>query len=278
MSDEAKVIRNDGLYTPEIKKHSLEKIRLHNRYANIFSTSMSRKWPQRAYVGLYSGAGHASVAGTGTVVETSALAVVTQAVPFTSYIFVDKNPACIDALKRRVARTRPSLKATFIEADVNSSVAAVRRALPPFSKGNGLLCFCFVDPFDIQLRFDTIRQLSDLRMDFLVLMMLGVDARRNFSAYLNDESSTRIGDFIDCPNWRDDFKAPRKPIHFLLRKFDEAMVRVGYLSNIDQVHPVKVFGMGVLQYMLAFYSKSELAQRFWSDTRTSVSPQLGLQL
>jgi hypothetical protein len=137
-----------------------------------------------------------------------------------------------------------------------------------------LLSFCFVDPFDLRLRFDTIRELGQLKMDFLVLLMLGVDGRRNFQQYLDDSTSTRIGDLIDCPGWRTEYQPHVRPIRFLLSKFDEAMQRIGYLSATDDLHPVRIAGMGVLQYVLAFYSKSELGQRFWRDTRSTLAPQL----
>ena len=65
---------------------------------------------------------------------------------------------------------------------------------------------------------------------------------------------------------------------FLLSKFDQAMQRVGYLSAAPDAHWVKVHGMGVMQYVLAYYSKHELGRKFWRETRTSLAPQLGLDL
>lgn len=280
-NDAPLIVADDGLYTPEIKRHSLEKIRLHNRYARIFATAMRTHWPQLAYVGLYAGAGRAEISGTGEIVETSALAVIRQPDRFTDYIYVDHDSTCMDALRSRIQALKPSENFTFLTEDVNDSVDAVKRALPQYSRSRGLLSFCFIDPFDVQLKFDTIRRLSHLRMDFLVLLMLGVDARRNFHRYMSDESSTRIGDLIDCPEWRTEYRAGTRGasvIHFLLGKFDEAMQRLGYLSASEDTHIVRASGMGVLQYVLAFYSKSDVGRRFWRESRASLSPQLGLQL
>lgn len=111
-------------------------------------------------------------------------------------------------------------------------------------------------------------------MDFLVLLMLGVDGRRNFHRYLSDPRSARIGALIDCYDWRDRFRPNDRVLHFLLSKFDEAMQRIGYLSAAEDSHPVKIAGMGVLQYVLAFYSKNELGKKFWRETRASLSLQL----
>ena len=276
MNDAPLVVPPDQWYTPEIKRHSLEKIRLHNRYAAIFAAAMAGKWPQLAYVGLYSGAGHARVSGTNDTVETSALAVLRQPIPFTDYIFVDSDPRCVEALRHRAAALTGAARVTLIESDVNASASLVRGALPAFSRERGLLSFCFVDPFDLQLRFETIRALGALKMDFLVLLMLGVDGRRNFKRYFNDPTSTRIADFIDFPDWRSSYGPPDKPVRFILRRFDDAMQRIGYLSAAADAHFVHIAGMGVLQYALAFYSQHPLGQKFWRDTRVGVSGQLNL--
>ena len=95
-------LKDDGLYTQSIKKHTLQKFELHNRYVTLFSTAMKNKWPQRAYLGLYSGAGRARVAGTDEIVATTAVSAIQVPDPFTHYIFVDHDPACISALKTRI--------------------------------------------------------------------------------------------------------------------------------------------------------------------------------
>ena len=277
-TDAPLVVIDDRLYTPEIKRHSVEKIRHHNRYARIFATSMRHQWPQLAYVGLYAGAGRARVHGTGEIIETSALSVLRQDPGFTDFVYVDHDTNCVDALAQRAEVLRRSRDVHIINGDVNDSAAEVVRRLPTFSRDRGLLSLCFVDPFDLQLRFSTIRGLAHLRMDFLILLMLGVDGRRNFARYLADPASTRIADLIDCPDWRVQYRMGGNVIHFVLRKFDEAMQRLGYLSAADDAHTVKVFGMGVVQYVLAFYSKHSLGQHFWRETRSSLSSQLGLEL
>ena len=279
MSDEPLVVADDGLYTPKIKRHSLEKIRLHNRYAAIFATAMRPKWPQLAYIGLFAGAGRARLAASGKIVETSALAVLRQPRQFTHYIYVDRDERCTEALAHRVEALRGDAKVSILQVDAHDSATEVLNALPTFGKDRGLLCFCFVDPFGLQLQFSTIRALSARKMDFLILLMLGADWRRNLKQYLQDPESKRIEQFIDCPTWRDEYAIqPTKSIHFLLRKFDEAMQSLGYLSATQDAHTIKVYGKGVMLYMLAFYSKKTLGQQFWQDTRSSLSQQIGLGL
>ena len=169
----------DGHFLPKIKTHSLEKIRRHNLYAALFAKAMSRKWPQRLYIGLYSGAGKAVVEDTGEIVETSALAVLKQETPFTKYIFVDADERCLDALRARVDALEQKHDVSFVQGDVNNSLDSIIRDIPLFSRENGLISLCFIDPFRADLRFDVIRRLSQFRMDFLIMLPLGYDLRRN---------------------------------------------------------------------------------------------------
>ena len=253
----------DGLYLPTIKPHSLDKIIRHNYYARVFASSMKKKWPQRAYIGLFSGPGRARLEGTGEIVETSALGALRLPDLFTHYIFVDKNPECTDALARRAAVANPGASITVITGDVNEVVGQIAGALPRFSRSNGLISFCFVDPFAADLRFATIRDLARFKMDFLILLMLGRDVRTNFRRYYEDPEDTRIAELIDCPNWRDEYRrSGERVVRFLLRKFDEAMIKLGYKpSRDDLVHQVKIAGKNGLPVFSGLLQPT----RAWAD-------------
>ncbi len=277
-------LSDDGFFTPTIKEHSLRKIALHNTYADIFTTAMRHKWPQLAYVGLYSGAGRAMVEGTGEIVETTALSVFRLRVPFTDYIFVDRDPRCIEALRERIGALPSSGKVTLLEGEVGSVLPDVHAALPRYSAELGLLSFCFIDPFSADLDFSVIRELGGAyKTDFLILLMLGRDIRTNFRRYLEDPTDQRIARLVDDPNWREEWTArgesERYLIKFLLEKFDAAMTRLGYRAQRpDESHPIRILGKGVFLYSLAFYSKDSLGQKFWRIARASRDSQTSLDL
>lgn len=273
-------MQDDGYYLPEIGTHSLQKIKRHNYYASIFSKAMARKWRHRVYVGLYAGAGRARVKETGKVVETSALAVLRQEVPFTKYIFVDSDPRCIEALEARVAALDRQFDVSLIQRPVNDAVPDIVEAMPNFdpAAGEGMLSLCFVDPFRLDLDFDVIRMLSRFRMDFLLVLPLGFDLRRNLRRYLEDERDDRVARLIDAPDWRAEWRARQEAdrhfIRFAFEKFDEAMERLGFRrQEMKDTIPVKVTGMGVYLYSLGLYSKHPLGDTFWKTTIAGTSDQ-----
>ena len=113
--------------------------------------------------------------------------------PFNHYVFVENDADCVGALSQRWRAVAPTANVHIVPKNVNESIPDVRAKLPP---SRGLLSFCFVDPFNTGVRFETIRALTDLRIDFLILLMLGNDARRNFANYFWDPTSNRIAEFM----------------------------------------------------------------------------------
>ncbi len=286
MADETYLggLEDDGFFTPSIKQHSVEKIRVHNYYLALFTTSMKAHWPQRAYLGLYSGPGRACIEGTGEIIETTAMSAFRPRFPFTKYIFVDNDPRCVEALAGRIAELPDQHDVTLIQADVSDAVPQIIDAMPEFRTGHGLLSFCFIDPFSAALDFEVIRTLgSRYKMDFLILLMLGRDVRTNFRQYLEDPADTRIASLIDDPDWREEWRERGLPsrdlVRFLLGKFDAAMTRLGYKAGRpSDAHPVRVMGKNVFLYSLVFYSKSDLGKQFWDATRKGADPQIKLDL
>ena len=277
-------LEDDGLYTPSIKEHSLRKIRAHNYYVKLFTRAMKNRWPQRAYLGLYSGPGRARVFGTNKIVATTAVSAIQVPDPFTKYIFVDNNPDCIAALKARIDALGGDYDVSFVEKNVSEAVPAIIKEMPLFSKDSGLLSFCFVDPFSAELDFSVLRQLGGkYKMDFLVLLMLGRDVRTNFRRYLEDENNTRIARLIDDENWRDEWTArgyrTNNVVRFMFEKFNEAMAKIGYLpARPEDAHPIRLLerNKNVLLYYLVLYSEHPLGQSFWNATRLGLEEQLSL--
>jgi three-Cys-motif partner protein len=273
----------DGQYEPEIAQHSLGKIRRHNYYAALFAKAMCKKWKHRVYIGLYAGAGRARLRGTNQRVETTGIAVFKQEIPFTKYIFVDKDPRCIAALETRIAALGSSFDITLIRRDVNDAVDQIIEAIPGFDPqaGEGLLGLCFVDPFRIDLDFNVIRRLGRFRLDFLMMLPFGFDLRRNLRLYLEDAENDRIASLLDLPDWRDRWRqrneSDRHFVRFAIDMFDEAMQRLEFRRRkIKDTVMVNVTGMGVYLYSLALYTRHELGEQFWQTTVKGTQPQMDL--
>jgi three-Cys-motif partner protein len=274
---------DDGLPIPEVGAWALEKYRRVWYYDQIFSTGMKAKWDQRVYIDLFSGAGLARVRGSGEIVAGSPILSLRVKDPFTKYIFCEEQADLLDALRTRVEQEAPEANVDYVLGDVNQVVDKVVEKIPSFGQGNTQLSFCFVDPFSVNLSFETIQALGGPRnMDFLILLALGMDANRNLGVYL-DESHGRIERFLGDPEWREKWQEAESSgfsfIYFLALRYIEAMRTLGYVETTpDQMHAVRSETKNLGLYYLAFFSKAKLGGRFWKEVLHYSDDQLGLEI
>lgn len=275
-------LEDDGLPTPEIGSWGLEKYARVWTYDEIFARGMKAKWDLRVYVDLFAGSGRARIRETGEVVPGSPLLALRIPDRFDRYVFCDASAENIAALRERVSATAPDVDVVFVPGEVNAAVSEIGSHIPQSRKGRSVLSFCFVDPFSVNIRFETIRALSSKRpMDFLILLALGMDANRNLAAYLRAES-TRIADFLGNPQWREEWKleSATRRVNFMLflaEQYAHSMARIGYLPTTpDKMYHVRSTLKNLPLYYLAFFSKHELGYKLWEQVRKYSTDQLDL--
>ena len=93
------------------------------------------------------------------------------------------------------------LNAEFIAGDCNEKTHNICDVIRDLSRNRRVLSFCFVDPFDVSIKFSTIKTLSNYRVDFLLLLAVYMDAGRNVAAYTEDENP-QIDEFLGLSDWR----------------------------------------------------------------------------
>jgi three-Cys-motif partner protein len=267
----AKVVQveDDGLPCPEVGSWAEDKYRLMGMYASLFSTGMKNKWDERIYVDLYAGAGYSRVRETETVLAASPILALLVPDAFDKYIFCEKKGKLLAALKLRVAKTAPAAKVSFVHGDCNQRVDEICKEIPVGSLRRKVLTLCFVDPFNIGIKFETLRQISSRRVDFLVLLAVYMDANLNYSRYTTVESR-KIDEFLGSSDWRSAWpKAQQEGDEFpkfLAQQFAQRMQTLGYLPQpLYNMKMVRSDEKNLRLYYLALFSRHELAYKFWQD-------------
>jgi three-Cys-motif partner protein len=185
---------------------------------------------------------------------------------FDKYILCERDPVSLAALRERVARFFPNADVRFIEGDCDEQIAEITSHIPT---GNGVLSFCFADPFDLSTKFSSVRHIAAHRVDFLFVLALHMDANRNVSHYASG-NNRKIDEFLGLPDWRtkwQEAEANGTPfVRFLAEVFSKQMEGVGYL-------PVPFYTMKQIRsdvrnlplYHLALFSKHQRAFDFWDE-------------
>ncbi len=267
--------QNDGLAIPVVGRWALSKYNLVGRYCQIFTTSMKRKWPNLVYIDLFSGSGYAKIKGSNQIVYGSPLIALSIPVPFTKYILCEKDEELADALKTRVGRDFGDKDITLFKGDANEIVDDIKNALPRFSRESGMLSFCFVDPYSLNLHFETIKKLGNLKMDFLILLALHMDANRNYKSYLEKEND-KIDLFIADTGWRTaKVESNESFVRFLAEHFKKNMQELGYKVT-GTFQQIRSDAKNLPLYYLAFFSKHNLGNTFWKEVQKYSNPQQSL--
>lgn len=259
---------NDGLIIPEIGEWGLLKYNLVGAYCNIFTSAMRNKWERLVYIDLFAGAGYAKIKNDNRIVQTSSLIAMNIPYSFTDYIVSEYEEAKIEALKARIEKQHPGKRVSYYQGDTNKNIGLIAEEIRQISEQYKTLCFCFVDPYSLNLHFNTIKTVANFNIDFLILLAIHMDFNRNVPAYFND-SNKKVELFTDNKNWRNDLeKSPDKQniINFLSSQYDKNMLNLGYQPPVDK-QKIASGQQNIPKYHLAFYSRHQLGNSFFDKIR-----------
>jgi three-Cys-motif partner protein len=273
---------DDGLYYEDgVGAWVEDKHRLVSLYEALFSTGMKRKWDVRVCIDLYSGPGLVRVRDTNRFLWGSPLLALRVKDPFDKYIFCESNPAALSALKTRVGKLFPNADVSYVQGTCDDSVEEICNKIPLPSRSRKVLSFCFVDPYDLSVKFATIKRISETFVDFLVLLALGMDGNRNLQHYL-DGGNHKIDDFLGVPDWRDKWKAQSHNQktsfpQFLAETYAKQMETLSYLPvAFHQMKSIRSDVRNLPLYHLALFSRHNLAYEYWEDVLKYSTSQLSL--
>jgi len=262
---------SDGRLAMTVGPWAKEKLFYVRGYCDIFNTGMKGKWRTRTYVDLFSGPGKCIVETTGEEVDGSPLIALQCEAPFTHYFFNDLSADAIEALESGAASFTWA-NITYFNMDCNDVVNYLLPQLPPSS-----LDFCFVDPYNWQIKFPSIQRLTKARrMDLVITFQTGAIRR------VADNPPQELDDFFGDAGWRTEYKAQllagrHTRGRILLDIYEQRLRGLGYIQIQDYL-PVKNTRSAVL-YHLIYASKDPRGKDFWDKiSRRSSTGQLRLRL
>ena len=259
----------DKLETPEVGAWAEKKYQLVHMYDELFASGMKNKWT-RVYLDLYSGAGKALVRKGGKVLLGSPLLALNIPDKYDKYVFCEENRTLLEALRTRVSTDYPDADVSYVHGDCNRNLEEIISHIPKHSPARKVLTFCFVDPFSLNIEFKTIKRLSELFVDFLILLAFS-DASRNQTTYIspdNDRIERFLGEIDWREKWLNEMKRGQTFVRFLEREYISQMASLGYPSDSAKLMiEIRSDDKNLSLYHLAFFSRSEVGYRFWRDVQ-----------
>ncbi len=192
-----------GLSAPNISygPHTALKIAAVKVYAAVFAKIAGGERAKRAnydgavYVGLFAGPGLVKCTKQ-DVILGSPLAVASNPSKFDEYVFVESDRTRADALRRSAASLTPGLSIRVFDADCNSSVRVIIEHIA--SKWKKPLLLVFVDPEGMEVKFSTIKAISDAfeAVDYIINFTTGTERVRGRLQAGMASDSRIFGDFF----------------------------------------------------------------------------------
>jgi len=254
-SKESILLTSDGKPAISLGIWFMDKLHYLKEYCSIFSTGMKNKWEHRIYIDLFSGPGICITEDTGVEQYGSPLISLNCKTPFTHYYFIDKNRDFIETLRYR-SQDYQSNK-TFINKDCNYAIDELLNQLPK----KYAIFFTFIDPFNFEIEFNSIKKLTENRpMDLLITFHIG-NLKRSIH-----QPSPKMKKFFPPLDWEELYKVSyvSGKIHerLLLDKYEEGLGEMGYKYFDDYILTRTIKNAPL--YYLIFATKNEKGKEFYS--------------
>jgi three-Cys-motif partner protein len=183
------VVRDSGLW-------ATEKLYYLDRYLDIFSVGMNKKWAGKLYyIDLFAGPGKCRVREINEEIDGSPL--IALKFNFAKYFFVESDKKCYRALAARVKARAREKDVEIIQGDCNDEIEKIK--LPPSSLG-----LAFIDPTGVSsLVFETIHKLArDHKIDLIINFPEGMGIRMNLFQYTETERNA-LNRFMGSARWQE---------------------------------------------------------------------------
>src|SRR5260370_10490007 len=243
---ERPAIASDGLPARATGPWVLDKKHYLERYLDIFSRGVLRKWAGKlSYVDLFSGPGRSVIRGN--LEEVSGSPFLSLNYNFARYVFVDV-PEVLSSLKQRLSRHPKLSQITLIEGDCNVVIDKVLKTLP-----SDHLTLAFIDPTGLQIRFGTIQRLvHNRKVDLLMTIQFGMGIRMNLPLYAKAEGAALSG-FLGNTEWREDVKAGGSQSQIarrILNRYMKQLKALDYSTVEDRAIEVRSEENNLLLYFM----------------------------
>jgi three-Cys-motif partner protein len=247
----------------------------------LFSQAMINKWDFRVYLDLFAGPGVGIIRGTNRRIPTSPLMALDITPKFDKYIFCEIDEENKNALETRVDKYFPLTDREIILGDCATKIDKILSSIPTPSRSFTVLSFCFLDPYKASnLQFSTVKSLSRLLMDFLVLIPTHMDINRNKKTYL-DRNNKKLDTFLGSSKWRNHLLSNTQSHisfgNFIAKEFGLQMRGLGYIyEGLEDTVLIKNQSRNLSLYRLAFFSRNKVGMDFWRESKQRAINQLSL--
>ncbi len=225
----------------EIGYWSEVKLAILDEYAKPYNQILHANHLKTIYIDGFAGAGHHRAKGSGRVIEGSPQRALHVQPPFDYLHFVDIDGARVAQLKK-ISSDRPNVP--VYQGDCNDVL--VRKVFPTISYASRERALCILDPYGLDLDWETIRMAGESKVIEIFLNFPVMDMNRNVlwrnSEYVSELHRERMTKFWGDNSWEN---AAYQTIQGLFEEMQEKSSN----EEVAEAFRVRLKKVGGFQYV-----------------------------
>jgi three-Cys-motif partner protein len=253
----------------EVGEWSELKLEILRKYSAAYSPILTRNKLHHSYIDGFAGAGHHRSRRTNELIPGSPQNALDIVPPFKEYHFVDLDETRADEL-RRIADNRPDVH--VYDGDCNEIL--VSHIFPLISYKNFRRALCVLDPYRLQLRWETIKAAAQEKTIEIFLNFPMLDMNRNvFREGASAEKIAQMNAFWGDESWKDIafrsdgnlFGEPEKqPNEAIAEAFRQRLKTVAGFKYVPKPAPMRNSKNSTLYYLF-FAAHQSTANKIMSS-------------
>jgi len=246
--------QDDGFITTAAEPWFKVKVQLIQQYFNSFVTNVWGKVDDIVFVDLFSGSGLYSIGHKKELFAATSLASLQTELPVSKWVFCEHSSENANALKIRVNKYFRGKNVVIFESRPDQIIDKFRSYIPQTKGSYKVAVFCVVDPFSIDIPFETIDALNDFGFSFLIPYNFSLNSRLDYKHYTKDQKE-RLTKYLG--GFHEKFKDVTSNQEFykrLVKCHQNNMLMLGLNTSLT-VHKLDSGLMEMPHYYMGFFSK-----------------------
>ncbi len=267
----------DGFSIEAANSQTKKKNQLIRHFIKVYTGTMKRKFNYLVFVDLFSGSGIKKLKENEILSGSPALSLENKGA-FSKYIFCEKDKQLYDALKIRTNKYCKDENVALFNDEPNSLVEKLSYYIPESSRNYNVSTLCLVDMLSMDIEFETIKLLSELGVNFLLLFGLSWTSKSQFESSLDIERE-QINSFLGVP-WsvyekRVNVTSNESFFRNIVKIYHQNLRSLGYISQ-GSFHKIENSEFDIDIFFSGYYSHTTNTRKIHSEVVKSITPQVSL--
>lgn len=268
----------DGFAIAEVEEWQRAKQSLIDIYLKANANRIDLRNKNKLYIDIGCGPGFSkSTDGLGPFVGSPLRSLALEE-NFSRYIFIDQNPEYLRSLDVRVKKFFPKENVLLLDGNINEVIETLPHYIP--AKQGKLMNapLALIDIYSFDVHFETIRLLSELNVDLLLINAFPQADIHTYEFYL-DEQRELLNDFFGFPWARigelNEIKSDEQFFLLAMKAYAQQLKSLGYNVATSLQKYVPVPGRSPF-FQVAYCTRSRLFNKVHKEATSNTVQQIDL--